>query len=234
MVSLRRFLRRIVLGHKADSDAYVAHLRRLGMRIGDGTTIFSPRSCLIDETRPWMVELGSHVQISHGVVILTHGYEWSVVQGVTGEVLGSCGKVTIGDNVFLGANSVILKGITIGSNVIVGAGSVVTGDLPDACVAAGNPARILMSLAEYREKRKAAQAAEARALTAEYRKVYGKEPEAQVLREFYWLFADDLEALPPCWEETLHLSGNYGRCAQALRRNRKPYPDMETFLKETL
>lgn len=230
MKAVRGFLRRIVLGYKADSAAYIAHLRRLGMRIGDGTAIFSPRSCLIDETRPWMIQMGNNVQISHGVVILTHGYDWFVLQGTYGEVLGSCGKVTIGDNVFLGANSVILKGVTIGSNVIIGAGSVVTGDIPDSCVAAGNPARVLMTLEEYHKKRKAAQIAEARLLTEEYRRVYGKDPDAQALREFYWLFTDDPEGLPPCWEETLHLSGDYEHCAETLRRNRKTYENMGVFL----
>ena len=47
-----------------------------------------------------------------------------------GEVLGSDGKVTIGDNCFIGMNTVILKGTTIGNNTIVGAGSVVTGGVP--------------------------------------------------------------------------------------------------------
>lgn len=49
----------------------------------------------------------------------------------------------IGDNVFIGARSVILPGVHIGNNVIVGAGSVVTKSIPDNMVAAGNPARLL-------------------------------------------------------------------------------------------
>ena len=52
-------------------------------------------------------------------------------------------KVMIGDNVFIGARSVILPGVHIGNNVIVGAGSVVTKSIPDNMVAAGNPARLL-------------------------------------------------------------------------------------------
>ena len=49
----------------------------------------------------------------------------------------------IGDNVTLGANDVIIGGITIGNNVVVGAGSVVVKDVPDNCIVAGNPAKIL-------------------------------------------------------------------------------------------
>ncbi len=53
--------------------------------------------------------------------------------------------VRIGDNVWIGANCVILPGVQIGSNVVVGAGSVVDKDLPDNCVAAGNPCRVIRS-----------------------------------------------------------------------------------------
>ena len=98
------------------------------MRIGTGTKLFSkPSAVLIDLTRPWLIDIGQNVQITIGVKMLTHGYDWSVLKGKYGEVLGSAGKVTIGDNCFIGMNTVILKGTTIGNNTIVGAGSVVTG-----------------------------------------------------------------------------------------------------------
>ena len=54
--------------------------------------------------------------------------------------------VTIHDNVFLGANATVLKGVTIGENTIVGAGSVVTRDLPANVVAAGNPCKVIRPL----------------------------------------------------------------------------------------
>ena len=55
---------------------------------------------------------------------------------------------TIGDNVSLGANVSIIGDIKIGNNVVVGAGSVVVKDVPDNCVVAGNPARIIKRLTE--------------------------------------------------------------------------------------
>lgn len=58
--------------------------------------------------------------------------------------------ITIGDNVWIGANAVILPGVQIGSNVIVGAGSVVTKSIPDNSVAAGNPCRVLRSKPPYK------------------------------------------------------------------------------------
>ena len=54
--------------------------------------------------------------------------------------------VTIGDNVWIGGSVTILPGVTIGSNVTIGAGSVVVKDIPDGCVAVGNPCRVLKML----------------------------------------------------------------------------------------
>lgn len=53
---------------------------------------------------------------------------------------------TIGDNVSLGANVTIIGDIHIGSNVVIGAGSVVVKDVPDNCVVAGNPAKIIKTI----------------------------------------------------------------------------------------
>lgn len=54
--------------------------------------------------------------------------------------------VLIGENVFIGCNSLILKGVSIGDNAVIGAGSVVSKDIPANCVAAGNPAQIIKKL----------------------------------------------------------------------------------------
>lgn len=227
---VKDLFRKLLLGHKASSEAYVQYLRKKGMRIGEGTVIYDPRNVLIDETRPWLVEIGRNVQITRGVTLLTHGYEWSVLKGVYGEVLGSAGKVTIGDNVFLGVYTVVLKGVTIGGNTVIGAGSVVSRDIPGNCVAAGNPARVLMTLEEYREKRKAAQQSEARELVTEYRTVYGKEPDEKALSEFFPLFAEGKEDLPDCWEEKLTLMGNEEFSRRALAGHEKEFENMEAFL----
>lgn len=116
-----------------------------------------------------MIEIGNDVQITSGVTLLTHGYDWSVLKGVYGEVLGSSGVLKIGNNVFIGMHSTILKGVTIGNNVIIGANSLVNKDIPDNCVAAGNPCRVIMSLEEYYKKRKNVQIDEATELVRVYR-----------------------------------------------------------------
>lgn len=54
--------------------------------------------------------------------------------------------IVIGDNCFIGMNSIILKGTTLGNNVVVGAGSVVHGTYPDNCIIAGNPAKVIRQI----------------------------------------------------------------------------------------
>lgn len=227
---LRKIARRILRGKEIDSETRLNELRKMGMRIGERTMLFGNTSIMIDTTRPWLIEIGSDVQITHGVTILTHGYDWSVLKRVHGELLGSAGKVTIGNNVFIGVNSTILKGVTIGSNVIIGANSLVSRDIPDNCVAAGNPAKAIMTLDEYYAKRKAAQESEARELVREYRKVYGRDPGENELAEFFWLFTDDPDHLPDLWDHKLGLVGNKEVCAKALAANQKKYKDMQDFL----
>ncbi|MBK0381140.1 acyltransferase [Mucilaginibacter segetis] len=69
---------------------------------------------------------------------------WSVVNS---------SPITVRDNAWIGMNCIILKGVTIGEGAIVGAGSVVTRDVPDWCIVAGNPAKVIKEIAhEHRRK----------------------------------------------------------------------------------
>lgn len=227
---IKKIIAKIIYGHKRNSDSYVQYLRSKGMRIGERVIIYAPTKTHIDETRPWLIEIGNDVKISEGVTVLTHGFEWSVLKGVYGEILGSAGKVTIGNNVFIGAESTILKGVNIGDNVIIGAGSLVNKDIPDNCVAAGNPAKVIMSLSEYYEKRQKAQISEAEELVREYRKVYGKEPDESALREFFFLFSDKDTDLPEIWEKDLYLNDNYDKSKEFLSKHTPKFKNMKAFL----
>ena len=62
-------------------------------------------------------------------------------------------EITIGDNVWLGGNTVVCPGVHIGDNVVIGAGSVVTKDIPDWSIAAGNPCRVVRKITD-KDKRK--------------------------------------------------------------------------------
>lgn len=62
------------------------------------------------------------------------------------------GKVTIGDYVYIGTNSLIMPGVKIGNNVLIAAGSVVTKSIPDNIVVAGNPARFICTTEDYMQR----------------------------------------------------------------------------------
>lgn len=88
---LIRIIKNLVYREKTDSDSFIKYLKGLGMNIGEGTTIYEPKFTVIDTTRPWLIHLGKNVKITHGVTILTHGYDWSVLKAVYGDILGSSG-----------------------------------------------------------------------------------------------------------------------------------------------
>lgn len=227
---LRKLIRKFVYREKVDSCTYVRWMRKQGAKIGQNTIVFNPSKTTIDMTRPWLVDIGDNVQITEGVTILTHGYDWSVLKGVYGEVLGSAGAVIIGNNVFIGVNTTILKGVKVGNNVIIGANSLVNKDIPDNCVVAGNPAKVICTLDEYYEKRKKAQVSEVKELVEFYRKRYGKEPDDKALHEFFWLFSDGNDKLPECWKDTMELLGNVEFCYEVFKKNKKIFRDKKEFL----
>ena len=138
--------------------------------------------------------------------------------------------MSIGNNVFIGMQSTILKGVHIGNNVIIGANSLVNKDIPDNCVAAGNPCKVIMSLEVYHEKRKKAQYHEAVELVQLYRKKYKKEPDENALREHFWLFENNPDTLPMCWKEVNKLVGNEEFTKKVMEKNIKEFENMQKFL----
>lgn len=88
---LKEKIKKIIFREKADSESYIKYLRQRGANIGERVNIYAPKNTIIDMTRPWLIDIGDDVQITEGVTILTHGYDWSVLKGVYGEVLGSSG-----------------------------------------------------------------------------------------------------------------------------------------------
>jgi acetyltransferase-like isoleucine patch superfamily enzyme len=89
------------------------------------------------------VRIGNDVMLAQNIVVsgLNHGYEDVNLSPSAQQV--SCKQITISDDVWIGANCVITAGVTLGKHSIIGAGSVVTKDVPDFCVAVGNPAKVI-------------------------------------------------------------------------------------------
>lgn len=119
--------------------------------INDGLTVGSnfhmQADVIIDPSHVWLIEIGENVTLAPRVHILAHDASTKKELGYT-----KIGKVLIGNNVFIGASSIILPNVKIGNKVIVGAGSVVSKDVPDNSVVAGTPAKFICTYDEYMDK----------------------------------------------------------------------------------
>ena len=120
-----------------------------GTHIKVGKNFFANYNCTIIDVA--VVTIGDNCQMAPNVAIYTAGHP---VYPTTRNSAYEYGKaVTIGDNVWIGGNTVILPGVHIGNNTVIGAGSVVTKDIPDWCIAVGNPCRVQKKITEA-DKRK--------------------------------------------------------------------------------
>lgn len=120
-------------------------LIKRGMKVGKNFN--RQQGCYIDPTHCFLIEIGDNVTFSIRVTVLAHDASSKKVIGYT-----RIGKVKIGNNVFVGANATILPNVCIGDNVIIGANSVVTKSIPDNYIVAGNPARIISAVDDFKKK----------------------------------------------------------------------------------
>lgn len=117
----------------------------MGMQVGSNFGRLN--GVILDPSHCWLITIGDNVTMAPRVHILCHDASTKQFLGYT-----KIGRVTIGDNVFIGAESVVLPGVTIGDNAIIGANSTVTHDIPANSVAVGSPARVICTLEEYLNK----------------------------------------------------------------------------------
>ena len=142
VTKMKLFVRKLL--RKIKGSAYSPEeLRAHGIHVGDNCYIGIKH---IDLAHGFLISIGNNVTVSNAR-ILAHDASTKRYLGYS-----KVGRVTIGDNTFIGAGAIILPGVHIGKNVIVGAGAVVTKDIPDHCVVAGNPAGFICSTEEYIEK----------------------------------------------------------------------------------
>ena len=119
-----------------------------GSHIETGKNFFANYNCTIIDVAK--VTIGDNCQMAPNVAIYTAGHPLHPVSRNSMYEYGI--SVSIGDNVWIGGNTVILPGVHIGSNTVIGAGSVVTKDIPDWVVAAGNPCRVIKQITEEDKK----------------------------------------------------------------------------------
>ena len=133
--------------YRLRGEVTTERLIQRGLIVGNNLTRM--QGTIIDDSHPWLIEIGDNVTLAPRVHILAHDASTKDYLGYT-----KIGKVIIGDNVFIGAGTVILPGVCIGKNSIIGANSTVTHDIPIGMVAVGNPAHVICMTEEYIAKEK--------------------------------------------------------------------------------
>lgn len=128
----------------------LCYARRIGVKVGNNCKLGG-----IDRgtfgTEPYLVQLGDHVELTLGVRFITHdGAVWVFRQERPD--IDVIAPILVGNNVFIGMNSVLLPGVTIGDNVVIAAGAVVAGTIPPNTVVGGVPAKSICPLDTYRQR----------------------------------------------------------------------------------
>ena len=120
---------------------------KIGIKVGSNCRIFTTSF----GTEPFLITIGNNVTVTSGVSFITH-------DGSAGLMRDEKGRryiyqpIIIGNNVFIGLNSIIMPGVKIDDEVIVAAGSVVTKSVPSGVVVAGVPAKIIGKYADIKSK----------------------------------------------------------------------------------
>ena len=125
IASLRNFIRVMVLNLQHAIYTYI-----YGMNIHKSARI--SYGAKLDKTNPKGIHIGEESYVASGAIVFTHDFCRAIHK-----------DTHIGKRCLIGANAIIMCGVTIGDEVIVGSNAIVTKDVPDNCIVAGNPAKII-------------------------------------------------------------------------------------------
>lgn len=137
---MKKILKKIL--YRLRGDYTTEDLISKGMVVGENFKRLN--GVILDPDHCWLIEIGNNVTMAPRVHVLCHDASTKQYLGYT-----KIANVKIGNNVFIGAESVVLPGVVIGNNVIIGANSSITRSIPDNSVAVGSPARVICSTDEY-------------------------------------------------------------------------------------
>lgn len=138
-------------------SSYTSLLRRYGLNIGK--PLYIHKTVKFDDFNK--ISLGNNCVVSFGVYFLTHdysrlvGYNYLEKNGFMSDTTWDnplIGTISVGENSFIGARTLLLPNTSIGKDCIIGAGSVVKGSIPDGSVVVGNPAKVIGSIDDFAHK----------------------------------------------------------------------------------
>jgi acetyltransferase-like isoleucine patch superfamily enzyme len=144
-----RFARYWQMFAKPNAEEWAEYLRRWGgfHHLGQGVVLAGT-----SVSEPEWVSIGDNVILSN-CSLITHDASATVMDVALDRPHQGIGRIVIHDNVFIGANAVVLPNVEIGPNAVVAAGAVVNRDVPEGAVVAGVPAKVVGDFAELADRR---------------------------------------------------------------------------------
>lgn len=231
-VGCMRHPKRLFYPNSYNNKRFIEYLRKRGAKIGRNTRFISPSNCVVDPGRVDYITIGDNCCLSN-VSILAHDYSWYVFLDAYNDIVPDPGgEVVIGNNVFVGYQTVILKDTHIGDNVIIGARSVVKGDVPSNSVWAGCPAKMICSLDEFYNRKKNVMIESAIKRCNHIQMKYGREPTIHEMGLFAFLFLDRNEHTYSQYIQNIELNGiKRNKRIKELFFSTKPlFPSFDAFL----
>lgn len=183
---------------RRSSATYIDYLRSKGVKIGVNTYFQNPRDTHIDLTRPSLISIGDNCFFNRNFSLLTHDWVSHIFRNTGRGFVNSSGRVTIGNNVAFAQNVTVLKNVTIGDNCFIGAHSMVSKSIPADSVAVGTPAKVIMTIEEYYQKRLAVCEEEAIDYARSIKERFGRRPVPADFWEEFPLFVSgrEIDAYP--------------------------------------
>lgn len=130
---------------------YKKYLKKIGVNL-EGNVNFIDKTTHFG-SEPYLVTICDNVTISNNVQFITHDGGTRVFRTEERyKKVIKFGRIFVDKNTFIGARTIVMPNVKIGKNVVIAAGSVVTKSVPDNVVVGGNPAKIICSLEDYKEK----------------------------------------------------------------------------------